>query len=109
MTRVLHPFQSTFLEQSNDGLNILWAPTGAGKTFALMKDAESSAQRVVLYLTATPELVDQVAEEIRIHQQERTAGVTRIARGKEYGSIRQSLEKNPKWLVATPGRLDAIL
>lgn len=109
MTRVLHPFQSTFLEQSDDGLNILWAPTGAGKTFALMKDAESSAQRVVLYLTATPELVDQVAEEIRIHQEQRTAGVTRIARGKEYGSIRQSLEKNPKWLVATPGRLDAIL
>jgi len=108
MTRDLRAFQAEFIELSADGLNVLWSPTGSGKTFALIRDAESANLNSVLYLTATPELVDQVAEEIRNHQTENHT-VARIARGKEYGTIRQALEKSPRWIVATPGRLDAVL
>ena len=90
------------------------APTGTGKTLAFVLPAiqylldfsrRDPGFARVLVMTPTRELAYQVYDEFRQFSQHTTLNIGLITGGVNYGSHKDTLEKNNDILVATPGRL----
>lgn len=98
-----------------DGRDVLAsAPTGTGKTLAFVLPAiqylidfprRDPGFARVLVMTPTRELAYQVYDEFRRFSEFTTLNVGLITGGINYGSHKDTLEKNNDILVATPGRL----
>lgn len=98
-----------------DGRDLLAsAPTGTGKTLAFVLPAiqylldfprRDPGFARVLVMTPTRELAYQVYDEFRRFSEFTTLNVGLITGGINYGSHKDTLEKNNDILVATPGRL----
>jgi ATP-dependent RNA helicase SrmB len=90
------------------------APTGTGKTLAFLLPAiqylidfprRDPGFARVLIMTPTRELAYQIYEQIKMLTQFTTLNTGVITGGINYGSHKETLEKNNDLLVATPGRL----
>jgi len=90
------------------------APTGTGKTLAFLLPAiqylidfprRDPGFARVLFMTPTRELAYQIYEQIKMLTQFTTLNTGVITGGINYGSHKETLEKNNDLLVATPGRL----
>ncbi len=107
--------QSLVIPDAMEGKDILaCAPTGTGKTAAfllpicqfLLDYPKSNKQSTrALILVPTRELANQVADQARsiVTHTDITVGV--ITGGINYGTDKETLQKNVDILVATPGRL----
>lgn len=102
-----------------DGKDLLAsAPTGTGKTLAFVLPAiqylldfgrKDPGFARVLVMTPTRELAYQVYDEFKHFTQFTSLNVGVITGGINYGSHKDTLEKNNDILVATPGRLTEYL
>ena len=102
-----------------DGKDLLAsAPTGTGKTLAFVLPAiqylldfgrKDPGFARVLVMTPTRELAYQVYDEFKHFSQYTNLNVGVITGGINYGSHKDTLEKNNDILVATPGRLTEYL
>jgi ATP-dependent RNA helicase SrmB len=102
-----------------DGKDILAsAPTGTGKTLAFVLPAiqylldfgrKDPGFARVLVMTPTRELAYQIYDEFKYFTQFTSLNVGVITGGINYGSHKDTLEKNNDILVATPGRLTEYL
>lgn len=90
------------------------APTGTGKTLAFLLPAiqylidfprRDPGFARVLIMTPTRELAYQIYEQIKVLTQFTGLNTGVITGGINYGSHKETLEKNNDLLVATPGRL----
>ncbi len=107
--------QQLAIPPAMEGRDILAsAPTGTGKTLAFLLPAiqylldfprrEPGFARVLI-MTPTRELAFQIFEQIKILTQFTDLNSGVITGGINYGSHKETLEKNNDLLVATPGRL----
>ncbi|WNO60567.1 ATP-dependent RNA helicase SrmB [Rheinheimera sp. MMS21-TC3] len=102
-----------------DGIDLLAsAPTGTGKTLAFVLPAiqylldfgrKDPGFARVLVMTPTRELAYQIYNEFKFFSQHTTLNVGVITGGINYGSHKDTLEKNNDILIATPGRLTEYL
>ena len=102
-----------------EGLDLLAsAPTGTGKTLAFVLPAiqylldfgrRDPGFARVLIMTPTRELAYQIYNEFKFFSQHTTLNVGVITGGINYGSHKDTLEKNNDILIATPGRLTEYL
>jgi ATP-dependent RNA helicase SrmB len=107
--------QQLAIPPAMEGRDILAsAPTGTGKTLAFLLPAiqylidfprRDPGFARVLIMTPTRELAFQIFEQIKILTQFTGLNVGVITGGINYGSHKETLEKNNDLLVATPGRL----